>query len=196
MRIVDHFHHPQQCNVHWLLLTGGSVNPALHTEFIGCDLCLRGTDIVLWLYINPQRTDECFSLPSARGRSSCERLPPREPGGPSAQRHLPLWEVKLGPSLITLSAACWPTETSAENIMAQAQYLYLLFFVRTPPRVCLSTSPRIHFKSMTRLLQLSRAAAVARLQPLGFISEFSIPQRSVSLWSVSTERYLITSGSF
>lgn len=128
MRIVDHFHHPQRCNVHWLLLTGGSVNPALHTEFIGCDLCLRGTDIVLWLYINPQRTDECFSLPSARGRSSGERLPPREPGGPSAQRHLPLWEVKLGPSLITLSAACWPTETSAENIMAQAQYLYLLFF--------------------------------------------------------------------
>lgn len=47
--------------------------------------------------------------------------------------------------------------------------IYISFsFVRYLPGVCLSTSPLIHFKSMTHLLQV-RCAAAARLQPPGFI---------------------------
>lgn len=57
--IFDLVQHPRLRNMYRSLLTRSSVNAA----FICCDLCLRGTDIVLQLYTNPQRTDECFLCP-------------------------------------------------------------------------------------------------------------------------------------
>lgn len=80
-------------------------------ERVGWAVCLPGTDIVLWQYINPQRTHESFCCPvPEEGQSSASRPElhslPNSLRAPQQERHLPLWEIELGPSLIITSLWC------------------------------------------------------------------------------------------
>ncbi len=166
-------------------------------ESVGWDSCPQATDIVVWQYINPQRTHESFHCPLVEeGQLESYRaaLPAKVPQGSSTGKTLSImrdWTWTFPNHYISLLPVdiCWVRMWHLKQGQFLPSCIFLIYcFFRT--QVFFLQSVPIHFKPTVHLLRLRHAACW--LEPPSFISPLSLLRGSDSSWSLRTARdYLI-----